>query len=346
MTGPTLPTTVRRAHQPLRNAWAAHVGPRAPGGVVLAVSGGPDSRAMLEMCAHLPDDDRAPLIVAAVDHKSHPASTQAAHDVARRAQALGFAAAVLHADEDGRGLGEAAWRAARYRLLTAHARAHGAATVVVAHHRDDVAEGFLLDLLGWGGGPGGAAMAAVRPLGPGVALCRPFLSLPRATLRAALEAQGVTDVFVDPADEAGDNRRAQARRLLQHWAAETGAALSDRCADRAFLRRDDEDALRAWAASAVARTVHTGEVVLRMAPDVPAAARVALWRRALQAEMAARPSTDPRRGAPTLAACAAAAAAGESGKVFQFSGLDAFLQAPHTVSMRVRVPVPPPDAGG
>ncbi|HEY4222182.1 MAG TPA: ATP-binding protein, partial [Myxococcota bacterium] len=108
--------------QPLWSALDAHVGARA---AVLAVSGGPDSRALLEVVARWPGRSHVVVTVASVDHGTRPESGAEADAVVARAHALGFDAVVLRLDF-AHGRGEGPLRDARYRALFHAAAQRGA----------------------------------------------------------------------------------------------------------------------------------------------------------------------------------------------------------------------------
>ena len=105
---------------------------------------------------------------------------------------------------------EAAARAARYRLLLDACREEGASHLLLAHHRDDQAENFLLRL---GRGSGLFGLAAMRrEIGLGqVTLFRPFLDLPRERLRQTVAAAGLEPVE----DEMNEDRRFARVRIRQ-----------------------------------------------------------------------------------------------------------------------------------
>lgn len=278
-------TDRRRIAQPLLSALDMHLGPtlRAPRskGALLAVSGGPDSRALLEACARWRGRFDGVIHVATVDHATKASSRAEADAVVARARVLGFAASVLtlaacsgHADESD---DEAALRAGRYRALFERTRALGLSVVVTAHHEGDVAEGAMMSWLGHGGS--GAAMPAVPgAVGAGDVVIRPFLDVPRATIREALWAWGVSDdVIIDP------ETRSFRARLRQQELAALGATRPEveRALARAAMRaRDDDDVLEDLANALVLSVGGSGrEQVIQHGP--PALVRRAL-RRALR----------------------------------------------------------------
>ena len=201
-------TATRRALQPLLSALDAHLGPRVARGALLCVSGGSDSRALLEAAARWPGRACGELVVASVDHGTRRDGAHEARAVAALAWARGFSAHVLTLA--GTASSEGALRDARDAALAALAARLGLGTLVVAHHEGDVAEGVVLSWLGHGGGPGGAAPPRVTAR-DGLEVVRPFLQLPRAVLRAALSALGAVGWIDDP---EASSARARVRRLL------------------------------------------------------------------------------------------------------------------------------------
>jgi tRNA(Ile)-lysidine synthase len=189
--------------------------------LVLAVSGGPDSTALLVLAARWraalrqgPD-----LLAVTVDHRLRAASAREAHAVKRVAARLGVRHRTLSwtGRKPATGLQEAA-RAVRYRLLAAAARGAGAAHVLTGHTLDDQAETVLLRMARGSGPSGLCAMATVTPL-EDVALVRPLLDLPKARLVATLEAIGMSFVH-DPSNVDPRFTRARLRALMPALAAE------------------------------------------------------------------------------------------------------------------------------
>lgn len=207
--------------------------------VVLAVSGGPDSVAMMGLFAEA--RKMAPLpeaSVATVNHDLRPEAAQEAESVASLARSLGFEHAVLHwkGRKPKTGIQEAA-RNARYKLLSAHAKSLGAEAILVAHTLDDQAETVLMRLMRGSGlkGLGGMDMLG---LSHGLRLHRPLLSIPKVRLVATCAARGWPFV-TDPANSNADFLRARLRTLAPSLAGEglTAERLS-RLAAR--MRRADE----------------------------------------------------------------------------------------------------------
>lgn len=195
--------------------------------VVLAVSGGPDSMALMLLAARWMASGKAPrglaFEVATVDHGLRAGSAHEAGWVAERAKALGFAHTTLvwGGEKAGSAL-QARAREARYALLVAHARegmpaGSAPAAVVTAHTADDQAETLLMRLGRGSGLDGLAGMAPVRPLLPdgSVQLVRPLLGVSKASLVAVLEE--VSAAWLDdPSNERVDFERVRLRKAQDH----------------------------------------------------------------------------------------------------------------------------------
>jgi tRNA(Ile)-lysidine synthase len=166
--------------------------------VVLAVSGGADSVAMLRLMA---DAKRRAggagrLIVAHLNHGIRPveSAVDAAWlaDLCQRLELpceIGTADVPGLADRAGDGI-EAAARAARYQFLLETAERFGARFVAVAHTADDQAETVLHRFLRGTGIAGLAGMPRGRRLSPAVQLVRPLLDVLRHQIEQYLAALG------------------------------------------------------------------------------------------------------------------------------------------------------------
>jgi tRNA(Ile)-lysidine synthase len=195
--------------------------------LVLAVSGGPDSVALMWLAARWRRGlARGPRLVAVtVDHGLRPEAAREARDVKRLASALDLPHRTLRwtGAKPKTGLPAAA-REARYRLLAQAARVTGATHVLTAHTRDDQAETLLMRLLRGSGIAGLSAMARITER-EGVALARPLLDVSKSQLIATLTRAkiGFAD---DPTNRDTDFTRPRLRALLPHLAAEGGNARS------------------------------------------------------------------------------------------------------------------------
>jgi tRNA(Ile)-lysidine synthase len=191
--------------------------------LMLAVSGGPDSLALLHLVAEWQTrvGTGAPqVIVATVDHGLRDESAREAEIVAQMSAALGLPQATLRWEgaKPARGIPNAA-RGARYALLQSHARAlapEARVAVVTAHHQDDQAETFFMRLARGGGVEALAAMADDRPLSAGsppVRLVRPLLAFSKSRLIASLALRGVTWLD-DPTNANAKFERTRVRTAL------------------------------------------------------------------------------------------------------------------------------------
>ena len=188
-------------------------------GVLLAVSGGPDSVALMLLAAAWARPGTPKLAVATVDHGLREGSRGEAEAVAAWAQSLGLPHQILSWDgEKPKTRIQERARAARYDLLFRHARALGADHVLTAHHADDQAETILFRLLRGSGVAGLAGMPVAARHGEIVHL-RPLLAYPKAALVELCEARGQA-YFRDPSNEDLGFARTRLRRLLRLLAEE------------------------------------------------------------------------------------------------------------------------------
>ena len=193
--------------------------------LVLAVSGGPDSVALMWLAARWRRSlARGPkLVVITVDHGLRPEAAREAREVKRQATALALTHRTLRwrGAKPKTGLPAAA-RDARYRLLAQAARAIGATHVLTAHTRDDQAETLLMRLLRGSGIAGLSAMARVT-MRDGIVLARPLLDVPKSQLIATLKRArlGFAD---DPTNRDSAFTRPRLRALLPQLANEGGDA--------------------------------------------------------------------------------------------------------------------------
>ncbi len=179
--------------------------------VVVGVSGGPDSLALLHLLRALSDELQITLVVAHLNHRLRGAASEAeAEFVADVARDWGLPARVQSHDvaalarEQGRSIEEAG-RSARYAFFAAVAAEAGAGVVAVGHNADDQAETILMHLLR------GAGLAGLRGMAPNVQglrfmaqpgrsqadtsnlkLVRPVLEVTRAEIEAYCKENGLS----------------------------------------------------------------------------------------------------------------------------------------------------------
>jgi tRNA(Ile)-lysidine synthase len=164
--------------------------------LALAVSGGPDSMAMLWLAAQA---FPGAAIAATVDHALRVESRGEATMVTNWCADHGVPHAILTLDGRPDGANIQTW-ARRHRYLALHgwARGAGALAIATAHHADDQAETFLMRAAR---GAGLAGLAAIRAINRGELppKVRPLLNWRRAELAAIVERAGLRYV-ADPSN--------------------------------------------------------------------------------------------------------------------------------------------------
>ena len=220
--------------------------------LAVAVSGGGDSLAAALLAAHWAHDRGGRVVALTVDHRLRPNSSAEAALVGQWLGQHGISHHVLPwlgdkpaSDLQGRA------RAARYELLAQWCRRAGVLHVVLAHHREDQAETFLLRLARGSGVDGLSAMAAVRH-DARLRWLRPLLAVPKARLLATLRERDQPWVE-DPSNTESRHARVRLRRLAPVLAAEglDAVRLSETAARlgqvRDLLESDQAGALLRWA---------------------------------------------------------------------------------------------------
>ena len=193
--------------------------------IVLAVSGGPDSLALMWLAARWRHAlTRGPrLLAVTIDHGLRREAAREAREVKRLARSLGLTHRTMRwtGAKPKSGLPAAA-RSARYRLLVKAARESGATYILTAHTRDDQAETLLMRLVRGSGIAGLSAMARESER-EGVRLARPLLDVPKSQLIATLRKAklGFAD---DPTNRDVSFTRPRLRALMPALAAEGGDA--------------------------------------------------------------------------------------------------------------------------
>ena len=219
--------------------------------LVLAVSGGPDSTALMVLAALWRKSLRKgpDLIAITVDHGLRAEAKQEARDVAKLAGQLGIAHRTLRwtGAKPKTGIPQAA-REARYRLLADAARKAGASHVVTAHTLDDQAETVLIRMSRGSGITGLTGMAMSTRLyvpgqsvlddTPGLLLARPFLDIPKVRLIATLKKAKIAYAD-DPTNRDTAFTRARLRGLMPELAAEGLDARRLSVLARRLRRADD-----------------------------------------------------------------------------------------------------------
>ena len=201
---------LKRQAQPPRGAAAATV--------ALALSGGRDSMALLDLLARLVATRGTGIRRVVAIHVHHGLSRHAdawvAHcetECERRRVPL----IVRHVEVKRRGRGiEAAAREVRYTALAEAAREAGARIVMTAHHRDDRLETFLLQWMRGAGLDGLAAFPASRAFDGDLQLLRPLVDVARVDLERYVELRAIAYVDDDTNDDASLLRNSVRRDVL------------------------------------------------------------------------------------------------------------------------------------
>jgi len=236
--------------------------------VVLAVSGGPDSTALLYLAARWRKGRKAgpQLVAVTIDHGLRKEAAAEARQVARLAKQLRVPHRTLRwaGAKPQTGLQEKA-RAARYALLAQAAHKAGATHILTAHTLDDQAETVLMRLLRGSGPAGLAGMARATPLS-GLTLARPFLEIPKARLLATLRKAKVAFAS-DPSNRDPRFTRVRMRSLAPALA---------------------EEGLDAKRLALLARRLRRAEAALEVAVNAAAGLASGAWAPGGRIEMEAR----------------------------------------------------------
>lgn len=230
-----------------------------PPRVAVATSGGRDSTALLHCTVRQGAALGVEVHALHVHHGLMPQADAWQDHVAAQCRRWGVACATQRLPgAPARGDSVEAWaRRGRYRALAQLARERGIGLVLLAHHRRDQAETFLIQALRGGGAAGLAAMPRLAER-DGVAWARPWLDLPRAAIEAYARRHRLA--FVDDGSN-DDPRFARGRLRATVWPALQAAfpdaeATLARAAARAAV---DAAVLSELAASDVAAVRGDGE---------------------------------------------------------------------------------------
>jgi tRNA(Ile)-lysidine synthase len=188
-------------------------------GLLLAVSGGPDSTALLFLAARWGKKAKTRLAAVTVDHGLRKDAKREAAAVGKLARKLGVPHRVVKwtGVKPKSGIQQAA-RKARYALLAAAAKKARASHIVTAHTLDDQAETVLMRMAR-GSGIGGLGGMARRTLLDNLTLVRPLLDVPKARLVATCKTARIAYAD-DPSNVDPKFTRARLRPLMAVLAAE------------------------------------------------------------------------------------------------------------------------------
>ncbi|MEJ6403711.1 tRNA lysidine(34) synthetase TilS [Yoonia sp. 2307UL14-13] len=178
--------------------------------VILGVSGGGDSIAMMHLAAKSMPRDR--ILVLTINHGLRAEAAEECEFVGLQAKRLGIRHNTVYWQWDGKGNLQAAARDARFEEMAKWARRWGNPAILLGHTQDDQVETFLMRL---GRGSGVDGLASMSPVSErqGVRIVRPLLNVPRAALRNWLRTHRI-EWRDDPSNDDQTFDRARARQML------------------------------------------------------------------------------------------------------------------------------------
>lgn len=268
----------------LLSEWRRTVAPVGDGRIVIAVSGGADSCALLLAVWELVKSRRLDLsvVVAHLDHglRGEEAAADAAW-VLKLAGGLGYECRVGRAEvadrahRSGDNLEQAA-RGERYEFLARTAREQGARYVLTGHTLDDQAETVLLALLRGSGAEGLSGMPRTRALDEGgdVSLARPLLGWARRADTEAYCREQCVEPRRDAMNEDERYRRVRVRRQLIPLLETFNPRAVEALARAADLLREDAASLDGQAAKLLEAAIGDPDQSEEIAPAGMAPARV------------------------------------------------------------------------
>ncbi|MBQ8431870.1 MAG: tRNA lysidine(34) synthetase TilS [Clostridia bacterium] len=244
--------------------------------VLLAFSGGADSRALLHLLAEDAKVVGYPLLLAHVNHGIRGVEALRDRDFCQRvAREYGLELCLLEVDvprlakEHGRGLEEEA-RAVRYEFFSALMQERGIPILATAHHADDHLETLLFRLSRGTTPKGMGGILPARPFETG-SLVRPLLKATRRQILEFCAAQGleyVTDSTNGDPAYARNRLRAEVIPVLE----ELFARPQERALELSAMARQDEDYFEACVEQFLNAHAETDGVTLealrRAAPSI------------------------------------------------------------------------------
>lgn len=235
-------------------------------GVLVAVSGGPDSVALLDLLHRLSASLGVWLHVFHMDHGLRGDASRAdAEYVEQLAEQLSLPCTVVSLArgelKEQPGSLQANARAVRYEAMDRVARQVGAAVLALGHNRDDQAETVLMRMLRGSGTKGLAGIAPVRRTS-GLTYVRPLLDTARVEIEEYCHTR---ELFPrqDASNEAPAYLRNQIRlELLPHLATVYNPAVKENLAQIATVLRAEDDCLEELTNRAITRCRAPGEGVV------------------------------------------------------------------------------------
>ena len=239
--------------------------------ILVALSGGADSSALLVLLAEYEKESGAPLSVAHVDHKLRGTASDADREFCRAlAERYELPFYLLEADvaalanEHRRGVEEEA-RQVRYDFFASLMREHHIPLLATAHNADDNAETLLFHLARGSGLRGLCGIPAVRQF-EGGKIIRPLLGVSKAEILAFCKRQGIDYVTDDTNSDITYARNRIRHKVLPELAEVNSGVLGNLSRLCASLRQD-EDFLNRSAADFISRHESNGALALEALKD-------------------------------------------------------------------------------
>jgi tRNA(Ile)-lysidine synthase len=201
--------------------------------ILLAVSGGPDSLALM-LLAHAAMPDR--IVAATVDHELRPEAADEAAYVAALCADRAIPHRVLSPEQAITGNVQSSARIARYALLERAADDAGCSVIATAHHADDQLETLLMRLAR---GSGIDGMSGVRPRNGRI--IRPLLQFSKSELEEICRAAAIEPIR-DPSNDNSEFDRVAVRQ----WLSNTPHPLSPVRANRTAAALHDSSVALQW----------------------------------------------------------------------------------------------------
>ncbi len=223
--------------------------------LLVAYSGGADSRLLLSLTKDYGDAHGVPVYAAHLHHGIRGAEADRDLDFCRRTAAK-LCVPLFEKQVDvpamsrlsGQSL-EAEARIQRYAFFRELMEAHGIPVLLTAHHADDQLETLLHRFLRGSGTRGMGGIPEVRPLSYGLAV-RPLLSMTKSDILAACHEMGLDYVTDSTNDEPFTIRNRLRQEIIPALEAMSGQGIPQQAAGRlSRAAREDEDCLTALAAA-------------------------------------------------------------------------------------------------
>ena len=244
--------------------------------ILLGVSGGSDSMSLAAAVLKERNNKRAIPVV--VDHGLQKGSAETANIVRERLMHLGFTEVfVARANVEMKDGLEASARRARYKVFEMAIETYGADTFLLAHNKNDQAEGVLLGLAR---GSGTKSLSGMREKN-GIYV-RPFLNISKEIILQACTELGM-DFWSDPHNENLEFTRVRVRQnVIPHIESEIGPGIVDALSRSARILGEDAQALDEWAERIISLQ-GLNNLEIEKLLELPKAVRARVLRRAIYA---------------------------------------------------------------